>query len=111
MDWTSLFQTILPYLPARYAGDIVSIVTFLIAAAALALRFWKPPASTSKLLPLFQIVSAVAQAKGWNTSAYQPGSKAIMVPVGSSRANDSAKLGLDVASTHPKAGEVPRRTD
>ncbi|MBF0859897.1 hypothetical protein HKD24_11805 [Gluconobacter sp. LMG 31484] len=111
MDWTSLFQTILPYLPAQYAGDIVSIITFLIAAAALALRFWKPPASTSKLLPLFRIVSAVAQARGWNTSAYQPGAKAIMVPVGSSRAEEAAKLGLDTVSTHPKAGEPPRRTE
>lgn len=109
MDWTSLFQTILPYLPAKYAGDIVSIITFLIAAAALAMRFWKPPSSTSKLLPLFRIVSTVAQAKGWNTSAYQPDAKALMVPVGSSRAEDAAKLGLDMVSTHPKAGEAPRR--
>ena len=108
MDWTSLFQTILPYLPAQYAGDIVSILTFVIAAAALAVRFWKPPSSTSKLLPFFRLVSALAQAKGWNTSAYQPGAKAIMVPVGSSRADEAAKLGLDMASTHPKTGGTPK---
>lgn len=111
MDWTSLFQIVLPYLPAKYAGDIVSIITFLIAAAALVLRFWKPPASTSKLLPLFRLVSTVAQAKGWNTSAYQPDAKAIMVPVASSRADNAAKLGLDTASTHPKTGEAPRHTE
>ncbi|GBR71935.1 hypothetical protein [Gluconobacter kanchanaburiensis] len=111
MDWTPLFQTILPYLPAKYAGDIVSIITFLIAAAALALRFWKPPSNTSRLLPLFRIVSALAQAKGWNTSAYQPGAKALMVPLGSSRAEGAAKLGLDAVSTHPKAGEPPRRAE
>ncbi|MBS1102938.1 hypothetical protein JK202_07890 [Gluconobacter sp. Dm-62] len=111
MDWTSLFQTILPYLPARYAGDIISIITFLIAAAALALRFWKPPSSNSKFLPLFRIVSTIAQAKGWNTSAYQPDAKAIMVPIGSSRADEAAKLGLDKVSTHPKANEAPRRAE
>jgi len=108
MDWTSLFQTVLPYLPAQYAGDLVSILTFLIAAAALAVRFWKPPASTSKLLPLFRIVSAIAQAKGWNTSAYQPDAKALMIPAEASRTIEAAKLGLDPASTHPKAGAPPK---
>lgn len=50
MDWTSVFQTILPYLPAKYAGDLVSILTFLIAADASraieAARLGLDPAST-----------------------------------------------------------------
>ncbi|MEW9274422.1 hypothetical protein [Gluconobacter oxydans] len=108
MDWTSLFQTILPYLPAQYAGDLVSILTFLIAAAALATRFWKPPAAGSKLVLLYKAVSALAQCKGWNTNAYQPGTKALMIPAEASRTIAAAKLGLDPASTHPKAGAPPK---
>lgn len=108
MDWTSVFQTILPYLPARYAGDLVSILTFLIAAAALALRFWRPPAADSRMALLYKLVSALAQSKGWNANAYQPGAKALMIPVDASRAVEAAKLGLDPASTHPKTGTPPK---
>ncbi|MBS1080826.1 hypothetical protein [Gluconobacter kondonii] len=109
MDWTTLFQTVLPYLPAQCAGDLVSILTFLIAAAALAMRFWKPPASGSKLvLLLYKAVSALAQSKGWNTNAYQPDAKALMIPAEASRMIEAAKLGLDPASTHPKAGAPPK---
>ncbi|WP_215747010.1 hypothetical protein [Gluconobacter sp. P1C6_b] len=107
MDWTSLFQTILPMLPAQYAGDVVSILTFLIAAAALAMRFWKPPAAGSKLALLYKAVSTLAQSRGWNTNAYQPDAKALMIPADASRTIEAAKLGLDPASTHPKAGKPP----
>ena len=108
MDWTTLFQTVLPYLPAKAAGDIVSILTFLIAAAALAMRFWKPPAAGSRLSLLYKVVSSLAQSKGWNTNAYQPDAKALMIPAEASRTIEAAKLGLDPASTHPKAGAPPR---
>ncbi|MCP1273853.1 hypothetical protein NKW43_09190 [Gluconobacter albidus] len=110
MDWTTLFQTVLPYLPARYAGDIVSILTFLIAVAALAMRFWKPPAAGSRLALLYKIVSSLAQSKGWNTNAYQPDAKALMIPAEASRTIEAAKLGLDPASSHPKAGSPPKPT-
>ncbi|MBS1075286.1 hypothetical protein JK176_10355 [Gluconobacter sp. Dm-73] len=110
MDWTTLFQTVLPYLPAKAAGDIVSILTFLIAAAALAMRFWKPPASGSKLALLYKAVSALAQSKGWNTNAYQPDAKALMIPAEASRTIEAAKLGLDPASTHPQSGAPPKPT-
>ncbi|MFT8402373.1 MAG: hypothetical protein ABF932_00660 [Gluconobacter potus] len=108
MNWTSVFQTILPYLPAQYAGDLVSILTFLIAAAALAMRFWKPPAAGSRMALLYKAVSALAQSRGWNTNAYQPDAKALMIPAGASRAAAAATLGLDPTSSHPKAGEPPR---
>lgn len=108
MDWASLFQAILPYLPAQYAGDLVSILTFLIAAAALAMRFWKPPTSSSRLMPIYKIVSALAQSRGWNTNAYQPDAKALMIPVSADRAAAAVKLGLDPASSHPKAWGAPR---
>ena len=108
MDWTTLFQTVLPYLPARYAGDIVSILTFLIAAAALAMRFWKPPAAGSRLSLLYKVVSSLAQSKGWNTNAYQPDAKALMIPAEASRTIEAAKLGLDPASTHPQSGAPPK---
>lgn len=108
MDWTSLFQTVLPYLPSQYAGDLVSILTFLIAASALAMRFWKPPAAGSRLALLYKAVSALAQSKGWNTNAYQPDAKALMIPADASRVTEAARLGLDPASTHPKAGEPPK---
>ncbi|MBS1088352.1 hypothetical protein [Gluconobacter wancherniae] len=110
MDWTSLFQTILPYLPAKYAGDLVSILTFLIAASALAIRFWKPPAAGSKLALLYKVVSSLAQSRGWNTNAYQPDAKALMIPAEASRTIEAAKLGLDPASTHPKTGAPPKPT-
>lgn len=110
MDWTSLFQTILPYLPAQAAGDLVTILTFLIAAAALATRFWKPPAAGSRLALVYKLVSALAQSKGWNTNAYQPGAKALMIPAEASRTDAAEKLGLDPASTHPKAAAPPKPT-
>jgi len=110
MDWTTLFQTVLPYLPTRYAGDIVSILTFLIAAAALAMRFWKPPAAGSRLALLYKVVSSLAQSKGWNTNAYQPDAKALMIPAEASRTIEAAKLGLDLASTHPQSGVPPKPT-
>jgi len=110
MDWTTLFQTVLPCLPAQYAGDLVSILTFLIAAAALAMRFWKPPATGSKLALLYKAVSALAQSKGWNTNAYQPDAKALMIPAKASRTIEAAKLNLDPASTHPRTGEPPKPT-
>ncbi|MFT8786232.1 MAG: hypothetical protein ABF887_04280 [Gluconobacter oxydans] len=108
MDWTSVFQTILPYLPAQYAADLVSILTFLIAAAALAMRFWKPPAAGSRMVLLYKAVSALAQSRGWNTNAYQPDAKALMIPAEANRAVEAARLGLDPASTHPKSGEPPK---
>lgn len=52
MNWVSLFQTILPYLTTKHAGDEEDIITFLIAVA-LAMRFWKTPDAT-KNIPLFQ---------------------------------------------------------
>ncbi|MFT9220640.1 hypothetical protein [Gluconobacter oxydans] len=108
MDWTSVFQTILPMLPAQYAGDIVSILTFLIATAALTMRFWKPPAAGSRMALLYKAVSALAQSRGWNTNAYQPDAKALMIPADASRAAEAARLGLDPASTHPRSSEPPR---
>ena len=108
MDWSALFQTVLPYLPAQYAADLVSILTFLIAAAALAVRFWKPPEAGSKMALLYKIVTALAQSRGWNANAYQPDAKAVMIPAEMNRTEAAVALGLDPKTTHPKAGEPPK---
>lgn len=108
MDWTLLLQTVLPYLPAKYAGDAVSVMTFLIAACALALRFWKPPSASSPWARIYALVTAIAQSKGWNTPAYKPDAKALMIPLTADRDAEALKLGLDPLSTHPKSSAPPK---
>ncbi|WP_122049708.1 hypothetical protein [Asaia bogorensis] len=59
MDWTTLFQSILPYLPAQIAGNFTAILTFVVALCALIARFWPRPADGSKWLPLYLIVNSI----------------------------------------------------
>ncbi|OUJ16477.1 hypothetical protein [Acetobacter sp. DsW_063] len=94
--------TILALVPAQYAGDAMALVSFVIASCALAMRFWKPPAAGSKWTLVYMAVSAIAQARGWNANAYQPGQKAVMVPVATDRTEAAEKLGLHPDDTRPK---------
>lgn len=65
------------------------------------MRFWKPPAKESRWATVYRVVSALAQARGWNASAYQPDRKAVMIPVSANRSEIAENLGLDVDETRP----------
>lgn len=52
MDWQSLLASVLPMLPAQYAGDLVTVGTFLVTLCALAARFWPCPDDGSRWLKL-----------------------------------------------------------
>lgn len=102
MDIDSILTTLLRFIPPSYVATATAIVSFIIASCALAMRFWKPPARTSRWLVVYQLVSALAQARGWNSSAYQPDRKALMVPVTTDRTQAAADLGMDVGDTRPR---------
>lgn len=59
IDWTNIFQTILPFVPAEYVGDITTIGTFIIAMAAVIARYWPKPADGSKWLPLYHLINTI----------------------------------------------------
>ncbi|MFT8471148.1 hypothetical protein [Acetobacter persici] len=69
MDWQSLLASVLPMLPAQYAGDLVTVGTFLVALCALLARFWPRPADGSRWMKLYALVNSVAQNKGHATNA------------------------------------------
>lgn len=60
LDWQQFYAFILPYIPAGIAGDLTLIGTFLIALAAVIVRFWKQPAAGSKWLILYRLISSIA---------------------------------------------------
>ncbi|GAB6854478.1 hypothetical protein [Asaia astilbis] len=60
IDWQTIFETILPFLPASLAGDATTIITFIVALAAVVARFWPRPSDSSKWLPLYLIVNGLA---------------------------------------------------
>lgn len=93
-------------LPEPYAGDLVALVSFLIASCALTLRFWRPPHPGSHWVAVYTIVSAIGQARGWGANAYDPGRKGIMVPADVPRAEVAAKLGVHPDDTRP--GKAPK---
>lgn len=93
-------------LPEPYAGDFVALVSFVIASCALTVRFWQPPHPGSRWVPVYTVVSAIAQARGWAANAYQPGKKAIMVPADVPRAEVAAKIGMHPDDTRP--GKIPK---
>ncbi|MBB3885004.1 hypothetical protein [Acetobacter oeni] len=101
MNSDTIFSDVLSLIPTEYLGTAASIVTFAIASCALIMRFWKPPDAGSRWAPVYQIVSAIAQARGWNANAYQPGRKAIMAPVSLPRDEAAAALGLPPDQTKP----------
>ncbi|RUT27492.1 hypothetical protein C0V97_00780 [Asaia sp. W19] len=59
-DWQTIFQTVLPFLPASLAGDATTILTFVVALAAVIARYWPRPADGSKWLALYLLVNTVA---------------------------------------------------
>ncbi|MCP1246741.1 hypothetical protein NKW54_12425 [Acetobacter cerevisiae] len=69
MDWQSLLASVLPMLPAQYAGNLVTVGTFLVALCALLARFWPRPADGSRWLKLYELVNSVAQNKGHAANA------------------------------------------
>lgn len=101
MDMTQFLNTVLILIPPAWLGTTTAGVSFLIASSALAVRFWKPPAKESRWLPVYKVVSALAQARGWNASAYQPDRKAVMVPRSADRSQIAENLGLQVDETRP----------
>lgn len=107
MDFTQTLEWVLTLTPSQYLGTVTALVSFLIASSALAVRFWKPPAPGSRWLIVYTVVSALAQARGWNASAYQPGRKAIMVPADMPRVEAAQKIGLPVPETSPKVKVLP----
>ncbi|CUW48276.1 hypothetical protein [Novacetimonas hansenii] len=108
MDPSMILSELLPFIPASYVGAVVDWVSFVIAASALAMRYWRPPAAGSRAAAVWMVVSAMAQARGWNASAYQPDRKAVMVPKDTSRAAAAATLGLHPADTRPNAPRTSR---
>lgn len=54
-----LYGQILPHVPAEYAAMLSVVGTFIVSLASLISFFWakKAPATTSKLYPVYQIVS------------------------------------------------------
>ena len=107
MDPISIMQDVLSMLPAQYARDIVVIVSFLISTCALIARFWRPPNPSSRWVLVWTVVTAIAQARGWNLPAYQPGRKAAMVPAKVPRQEVEQKLDVAPGSTRP--GKPPAR--
>ncbi|NHN89087.1 hypothetical protein [Acetobacter conturbans] len=101
MDIDSLLSVALKIIPSSYLATATAIISFIIAACALAVRFWKPPAKNSRWLGFYRIVSALAQARGWNANAYQPDRKAIMVPSSQDRSEVAENLGLKIDETRP----------
>ncbi|MFT8718366.1 hypothetical protein [Acetobacter sp.] len=101
MDIDKIISFILTIIPASYVATTTAIISFIIATCALVVRFWKPPAQDSKWLGFYHLVSAIGQARGWNTSAYQPGRKAIMVPLSQDRGEIAENLGMKVDDTRP----------
>lgn len=100
-DISSLLATILCLIPADDIATATAVISFVIASCALAVRFWKPPPPSSRWLPLYRVVSALAQARGWNASAYQPGRQAIMIPSSEDRSAAADNLGLEEKDTRP----------
>ena len=107
MDPSSFVSALLPFIPAQYVGAIVDWASFLIAAAALIMRYWRPPAPGSRAAMVWMVVSAVAQARKWNLPAYQPGKKAVMVPATLPRQEVERRLDVPPGSTRP--GKPPVR--
>mgnify|MGYP000889263468 CR=1 FL=1 len=101
MDTASILETVFRLIPPAYLATATSIASFVIASCALAMRFWKPPAKDSRWVVIYRLVSALAQARGWNASAYQPDRKAVMIPLATNRSEAAENLGLDVNETRP----------
>lgn len=109
-DLNTIWQALSPFLSKTAATDIGAAITITVTVASIVMRFWKPPAVGSKWVRVWNVVSFLAQARGWSTPAYQPGAKAIMVPVSTPRDEASRVLGLDPLTTKP-ACPKSRETD
>lgn len=101
MDFSSLIADFLTLVPEGSVGTVAAVISFVISACAVAVRFWKPPSATSSMAGFYKIITALAQARGWNASAYQPDRKAVMVPVEHDRVEIADRLGLKVDDTRP----------
>ncbi|GBQ96532.1 hypothetical protein AA23498_2664 [Acetobacter nitrogenifigens DSM 23921 = NBRC 105050] len=101
MGMSLFITTVLGFIPPNYAATGVAFVSFAVASCALVMRFWKPPSSDSRWVVVYKVVSALAQARGWNACAYQPDRKALMIPVSTSRSDAADTLGLKSDNTRP----------
>ena len=107
MDPSTILSTLIPFIPAQYVGAVVDWGSFLIATAALIMRYWRPPAPGSRAALVWPVVSAVAPARKWNLPAYQPGKKAVMVSATVPRQAVEQLLDVPPGSTRP--GKPPAR--
>lgn len=56
---TSVFNYVLPLLPAQWAAAASVIGSFIVSSCALAAYFWPRPKDGSKWLALYQIVNGL----------------------------------------------------
>ena len=99
-----------PFLSAEAATYVGAGITTLITVCSIIARFWKPPAEGTKMASLWRIVTYIAQARGWTVPAYQPGKKAVMVPVSTPRSDAAELLGVDASATRPAPLNTPVTT-
>ena len=78
---TEFLSFIMPLIPAEYTAYVAATGSFLIALANLIRVFWKPPAAGTRAATIYHLIEAVSRSRGWNSAAYAPVKKAIMVPV------------------------------
>lgn len=64
MDYTQFFNLLMPLIPAKYAGDATSFVTFLVALCALISRLWPRPKDGSKWLSVYTVVNKIGLNSG-----------------------------------------------
>ncbi|MCH4024072.1 MAG: hypothetical protein LKH33_06895 [Acetobacter sp.] len=102
IDPTSMVAWLSTFLPDNYVALVVAAISISVTLCAVITRFWKPPATGSRWVPVYKMVTAIAQARGWGSNAYVPGQKALMIPVTTDRTEASEQLGLDPGTTHPK---------
>ncbi|GBQ27640.1 hypothetical protein AA0472_2462 [Acetobacter estunensis NRIC 0472] len=100
MDVTSAITFILQLIPSSELATATAIVSFIIASCALAVRFWKPPTSTSRWAGFYRIVSALAQARGWNANTFPVDRKPSEGQDSSPAPPASDAKGSDIKETH-----------
>ncbi|KXV72190.1 hypothetical protein AD952_05605 [Acetobacter cerevisiae] len=65
----SIFNYVLPLLPAKWAADVASLGLVIAGACAIAARHWPKPKDGSKWMWLYDLVNTVGQNKGHATNA------------------------------------------
>lgn len=65
----SLFNYVLPLLPAKWAADVASLGLVIAGTCAIAARHWPKPKDGSKWMWLYDLVNTIGQNKGHATNA------------------------------------------